>query len=505
MNDKPVFEDENLLQTEKELQEAARRNDTAMIRRLICIKVNVNAKNNDNRTALHWAVAGGNEDAVKLLLDHNANVDIEDKFGMTPALLAAWFGHLQLLQILVNAGAKVTIRNSIGQGIHHCAAHQGHMAIIRYTIEELQEVPLDKPDQTGKTPLLLAAENGQLDVVTYLHALGCDHQFQDKERNSCIHLAAGQGHVHVLENLIQGIFSESKNKAGQTALHLAAEGGHFNCVKLLLDNQCQINVRCSQNLNALHYAVKQGHKDVCHLLVEEGIDMNAVGQNACLHLAVKHNFAQLVRLLIAAGCDINISDHKQQSALHLAVERGQFAIVEMLLKANINLQLQDKQGKTALDLAVRSQHAVLIDMIIKMERFNARNLDTSQVAAEGQGDSVLGLPFNHVPNLSHVRSVLWNLATKHLKPGDWKKLAEHWDFSKKHIKAVETQWTGSNSYKEHGYRMLLIWLHGIITLGKHPIKELYESLVKIGKAEVAEKIRRQANTEMDSSQKCEVM
>ncbi|XP_059498945.1 ankyrin repeat and death domain-containing protein 1A-like isoform X4 [Stegostoma tigrinum] len=472
MNDKPVFEDENLLQTEKEIQEAARRNDTAMIRRLICIKVNVNAKNNDNRTALHWAVACGNEDAVKLLLDHNANVDIEDKFGMTPALLAAWFGHLQLLRILVNAGAKVTVRNSIGQGIHHCAAHQGHLAIIRYTIEELQEVPLDKPDQTGKTPLLLAAENGQLDVVTHLLARGCDHQFQDKEGNSSIHLAAGQGHVHVLENLIEGIFSESKNK---------------------------------QNLNALHYAVKQGHKDVCHLLVEEGIDMNAVGQNACLHLAVKHNFAQLVRLLIAAGCDINISDHKQQSALHLAVERGQFAIVEMLLKANINLQLQDKQGKTALDLAVRSQHAVLIDMIIKMERFNARNLDTSQVAAEGQGDTVLDLTFNHVQNLSHVRSVLWNLATKHLKPGDWKKLAEHWDFSKKHIKAVETQWTGSNSYKEHGYRMLLIWLHGIITLGKHPIKELYESLVKIGKAEVAEKIRRQANTEKDSSQKCEVM
>ncbi|GCC17406.1 hypothetical protein chiPu_0021527, partial [Chiloscyllium punctatum] len=263
----------------------------------------------ENRTALHWAVAGGNEDALKLLLDHNANVDIEDKFGMTPALLAAWFGHLQLLQILVNAGAKVTIRNSIGQSMHHCAAHQGHLNIICYTMEELEEIPLDEPDEAGKTPLLLAAENGQLDVVMHLHALGCDHQFQDKEGNSSIHLAAGQGHVHVLENLIEGVCTEVKNKAGQTALHLAAEGGHFNCVKLLLDNQCQINVHCSF---------------------------------ACLHLAVKHDFAQIVRLLIAAGCDINIGDHRQQSALHLAVERRQLTIVEMLLKANINLQLQDK-------------------------------------------------------------------------------------------------------------------------------------------------------------------
>ncbi|XP_067878956.1 ankyrin repeat and death domain-containing protein 1A-like isoform X2 [Heterodontus francisci] len=472
MNEETVAEDEKLLQTEKDLQEAAKRNDTAMIRWLIQNKVNVNAKNIVNRTALHWAVAGGNETAVKLLLDYNANVDSEDKMG---------------------------------QGLHHCAAHQGHLGIICYTVEDLEEVPLDKPDQNGKTPLLLAAENGKLDVVMHLRALGCDHQIKDKEANSAIHLAAVQGHAHVLENLIEVIYTDTKNQDGQTALHLAAEGGHFNCVKFLLNSQCQINVLSSQNLNALHYAVRQGHRDVCRLLVEEGIDLNAVGKYACIHLAVKHDFAQLVRLLIDAGCDINIVDHRQQSALHLAVERRQLAIVEMLLKANIDLQLQDKQGKTALDLAARSQHAVLVDMIIKAERFNTRCLNTEEVASEGQGGPALDLTFRLVQNLNHVRSVFWILATKHLKPDDWKKLAELWGFSKKHIKAVETQWTGSNSYKEHGYRMLLIWLHGIVTSGKHPIKELYESLVKAGNAEVAEKIRRQANAEKDPQRRCTVM
>ncbi|GCC42497.1 hypothetical protein chiPu_0026808 [Chiloscyllium punctatum] len=44
MNDEPVVGDESLLQTEKELQESAGRNDTAMIRQLMCLKVNVNAK-----------------------------------------------------------------------------------------------------------------------------------------------------------------------------------------------------------------------------------------------------------------------------------------------------------------------------------------------------------------------------------------------------------------------------------------------------------------------------
>jgi hypothetical protein len=41
-----------------------------------------------------------------------------------------------------------------------------------------------------------------------------------------------------------------------------------------------------------------------------------------------------------------------------------------------------------------------------------------------------------------------------------------------------------NSYKEHGYRTLIIWLHGV----KHddlPIKNLYEALVAIGREKLA--------------------
>ncbi|XP_067831925.1 ankyrin repeat and death domain-containing protein 1A-like isoform X4 [Heptranchias perlo] len=231
------------------------------------------------------------------------------------------------------------------------------------------------------------------------------------------------------------------------------------------------------NRTALHWAVAGGHENTVELLLGYSANVDIEDKHACIHLAVKHNFAQLIRLLIDARCDINIGDHvgsrehgllytldpnakpnwseiRQQSALHLAVEQRQLVIVEMLLKANIDLQLQDK--------------------------------NTEEVAAVGQGGTVLDFSFSCMQDLKHICSVLWILATKHLKPNDWKKLAEHCDFSRKHVKAIETQWTGSCSYKEHGYRMLLIWLHGIVTSGKHPIKELYESLVKTGNAELGD-------------------
>ena len=43
--------------------------------------------------------------------------------------------------------------------------------------------------------------------------------------------------------------------------------------------------------------------------------------------------------------------------------------------------------------------------------------------------------------------------------------------------------TGAQSYKEHGYRLLLIWLHGV-PKSENPMKNLYEALVAIGRREM---------------------
>lgn len=47
---------------------------------------------------------------------------------------------------------------------------------------------------------------------------------------------------------------------------------------------------------------------------------------------------------------------------------------------------------------------------------------------------------------------------------------------------------GPNSYQEHGNRMLLIWLHGVLVAQKSPAKELYQGLIGIGNVKMAGKV-----------------
>uniref|UniRef100_A0A8D2MFL1 Ankyrin repeat and death domain containing 1A n=1 Tax=Zonotrichia albicollis TaxID=44394 RepID=A0A8D2MFL1_ZONAL len=473
MGDDLASEGDTLLQSEKEFHDAAKRNDTARMEELIRRGVDIKAKNN---------------------------------FGMNALLLSAWFGHLRVLQILVNAGAKINRVNRNGRNLLHCAAQRGHIQVMEFIMEDLEDMCVDETDKMDRTAFHLAAEHGQLEVVEFLIRLGCSHSAKDKEENTALHLAAKNGHLSVLEKIIDvGVDLDEKNSEGLTALHLAAEGGHSHCVKLLVEVGADVNAQTQKKMNCLHYAALHGYEEIARILMDAGIHTDALNhQNAsAMHIAVLQNFPAMVKLFISAECDLDIPDNRQQTSLHIAAEHGRQDIAEMILIAGVNLKLTDKQGKTSLDVAARGNHTILVDMIIKADRFykwEKDNLNSGSWVAKH-----LTFKQDHRLETQHIRSVMWRLATKYLKPGEWKKLAHYWKFTDDHIRAIEQQWTGTKSYREHGHRMLLIWLHGVITAGENPIKGLYEGLVGIGRRDLAESIRKKANADSTSPRKCTAM
>lgn len=50
---------------------------------------------------------------------------------------------------------------------------------------------------------------------------------------------------------------------------------------------------------------------------------------------------------------------------------------------------------------------------------------------------------DHRQETQLLRSVLWRLASRYLRPNEWKKLAYSWQFTEAHVCAIEQQWTGT--------------------------------------------------------------
>nr|XP_047932198.1 ankyrin repeat and death domain-containing protein 1A isoform X2 [Anser cygnoides] len=515
MGDEVASEADSLLHSEKEFHDAAKRNDTARMEELIKRGVDVKAKTNTELPC-----TGQREQGTWTLCDCSwtttcrwmTKTVYEGEpplpFGMNALLLSAWFGHLRVLHILVNAGAKINCVNKNGRSLLHCAAQRGHVRVMEFIMEDLEDVHVDKTDKMDKTAFHLAAEYGQLEVVEFLIHQGCSHNAKDEEKNTALHLAAKNGHLSVLQKIVGiGVDLDEKNLEGLTALHLAAEGGHSDCVKLLLEVGADVNAQTQKKMTCLHYAALHGYVEIARILLDAGAHIDAVNhQNAsATHIAVLQNFPAVVKLFIGAECDLDIPDNRQQTSLHIAAEHSRQDIAEMILIAGVNLKLTDKQGKTSLDVAARGNHINVADMIIKADRFYKWEKDNLNSDSDSWVAKHLTFKQDHRVETQHIRSVMWRLATKYLKPGEWKKLAHFWKFTDAHIRAIEQQWTGTKSYREHGHRMLLIWLHGVITAGENPIKGLYEGLVGIGRRDLAESIRKKANADSASPRKCTAM
>ncbi|XP_062860451.1 ankyrin repeat and death domain-containing protein 1A-like [Trichomycterus rosablanca] len=164
----------------------------------------------------------------------------------------------------------------------------------------------------------------------------------------------------------------------------------------------------------------------------------AKNHTAALHIAVFNNCTEIVKILIDAGCDLGLFDYRLQTVLHIAAEHGYQNIAELILLAGVNLELLDKQKKTSLDIAARSNHVNVVDMIIKADQFHKWKQDCD---AESFGIRNVTFKQDHRTETQHIRSILWKLATKYLKPGEWKTLAQHWHFTDAQIRAIEQQWT----------------------------------------------------------------
>lgn len=102
------------------------------------------------------------------------------------------------------------------------------------------------------------------------------------------------------------------------------------------------------------------------------------------------------------------------------------------------------------------------------------------------------------PYAEEMKVLLFELSHKYLKADEWKRLAHHWEFEEQHIAAIEYQDTGKNAYKDHGYRLMSIWLHGIEP-NVSALNEVYEALIGIDQTKLAKKLR--ARVEMTKRKK----
>lgn len=355
------------------LVDAAAGGDHDRVRALLAEGADVNERQGDGATALHWAVHHGDATLVSTLLAAGATVDASNDLGVAPLLMAASTGDVEIVRRLLDAGAD---------------PNGG------------------APDR--ERPLMRAAWVGGVPVVEALLDAGADpNGLEPARRQTALMWAVAERHPAVVQVLVDrgadvhaATVSHLTGRAatrdviGYTPLLFAARVGDLASARILLDAGADPNDMSSDRLSALTLATVRGYPEVAKLLLEAGADANHAEPGfTALHWAagwwettlttsdfrpdregldewnqlpgLTDGKADLVRALLAHGADPNVPlertppragatknpalpEVRGATAYLLAAMAGSAEVMRILSDAGADLTLTTDLGSTPL-------------------------------------------------------------------------------------------------------------------------------------------------------------
>jgi ankyrin repeat protein len=287
------------------------------------------------------------------------------------------FNDLQLVRTLVEADpGRVNERDEDRDTPLHIASQYGDEEIVTYLVT--QGADATALGQNSLTPLHLTTD---AEIARILIRNGADLKSQSSG-STALDRAVSDGNVELIDVLLDAgeeltfehlvelgdvhrVMTMLKDQASlaqapRKCLHLAARNGNLEIVRLLLDYGADPNLDYGYNnivgdYTPLSAAVISGHYEITKFLCERGADPDASGgrnHGSVLHRAVAEHDVRLVRLLLDHGADANLKqDWGSMSPLLRAVELGDFDLCQLLVEHDADITVKTRDGVDLMTLA----------------------------------------------------------------------------------------------------------------------------------------------------------
>ena len=176
---------------------------------------------------------------------------------------AVKFDDVKAVQKALAQGADPNATDSHGMPLIVLAAREKSDNVAAALMAD-PKTDLEKLDAAGENAMMLAALNGDTDLVKALIDKGAE---VNKKGWAPLHYAAANGHDDIVKLLLDhSAYVDAGSPNGTTPLMMAARGNHLSTVKVLLDGGADSRVKNQLGLTALDFAKRYHAKDVAEAM-----------------------------------------------------------------------------------------------------------------------------------------------------------------------------------------------------------------------------------------------
>ncbi|XP_030974201.1 protein ACCELERATED CELL DEATH 6-like [Quercus lobata] len=360
-----------------DLYMAAKRGDTDFIKNLKAEDLEgpvLSQKTPQLNTVLHIAASLGHSQLVEAMLENDNGHWLErnsaDEFAVH---VAASCGHLSTLKKLAPVyNGFLTIQNNEGNTPLHLALIKKYREVdlvLKTKYSEIADFLVETnpeasycPNQEHKSPLYMAAEAGDAEMVKFMI-----------EKAGGINMAMVEGGGRVLED-----FEEVKLIA-----HAAITGRNIDVLdSVMSEGPHRIKDRDSKGMTPLSYAAYIGYLEGVRYLLNKFADyMYESDRNGFfpIHTASSRGHIKIVQEFIQRCPDsVELLNHQDQNILQVAAISGKAKVVNYMLKMpelEMLINEKDVDGNTSLHLASKGRHPKVVSILTWDKRVDLKLLN----------------------------------------------------------------------------------------------------------------------------------
>lgn len=212
----------------------------------------------------------GEQNLLSILIKKGADVEVINKFGVTPLLCTVLADSYEGTQILLDASANPNVtKPKTGGTALFFAAQMNNLKIAQALINAKADVNLT--NSRGLTPLFIACVKNAKEIAALLLNSGANPNISDtKKKTSPLHIAAERNNVAIMMYLMKAKANiDAQTSNGATPLFMAASKGHALAVQTLLIAKANKHLTATidkTTRSPLVEAQAQKHGDIVTLL-----------------------------------------------------------------------------------------------------------------------------------------------------------------------------------------------------------------------------------------------
>lgn len=228
-------------------------------------------------------------------------------------------------------------------------------------------------DNEENRALFHAASSGNLAGVKAALRAGAKPNFfyHPEDHKNALHVAAENGHVEVVDVLLEhgAVVNALTAKDHATALVLAATLHNPAVVRRLIAAGADLTLANGYGNTALHESCFAGHLDTAQALLAAGAKINAVNHKGstplhmfCYGEPASAHPASMAVYLLDQGAAVNAADHRGATPLLVACSTGREDLVELFLSRGASAGARDSSGRGPAEVADFYRHKHIADL-----------------------------------------------------------------------------------------------------------------------------------------------